>query len=139
MCRVTGVPFNTVAWKKKKVYGFSSMAGRGNRSDAGLKNKFKPRTFMANDDLHGVDCSLYCAVDTLFLEILNYTESLISKVRNGFECKANTNIQFYYVGLYKRPKFFNYLGSLLQKNTTTLCNNSITSISYCLQMGWVVK
>lgn len=29
---------------------------------------------------------------TLFLDILNYTESLSSKVRNSFECKANTNI-----------------------------------------------
>lgn len=67
---------------------------------------------MANEDLRGVVCSLHFAVDILFLEILNYTESQSTKVINGRKCKANTNIRFYRVHFYKRSKFFYYLVSL---------------------------
>lgn len=43
---------------------------------------------MANEDLRAVVCSLHFAVDILFLEILNYTESQSNKVINGRKCKA---------------------------------------------------
>lgn len=89
--------------KKKKVYGFSSMAGRGNRSDAGLKNKFKPRTFMANDDLHGVAAASIVLLTHFFWKSLITLKVLLAKSEMALNVKQTQIFSFTMLGYIKGP------------------------------------
>lgn len=106
MCRVTGVPFNAVAWKKKKKF-MAFLLWRAEETEVTLHLKTSLNPEHSSRIMRG--CLF--AVDILH-EILNYTESQSTNVMSGCKCKANTNIWFHNVQFYKRSKFFYYLVSL---------------------------